>query len=100
MISSIRRCFSRFGQPLVAVRRLTAEKASPKSQEVFDRSARHGGHNYSPIPVALSRGEGIFLWDVDGRRYFDFLSAYSAVNQGHRHPRIVEALLMQVSHAG
>jgi ornithine--oxo-acid transaminase len=53
---------------------------------------RYGAHNYHPLPVVLSRGEGVFLWDVDGKRYFDFLSAYSAVNQGHCHPRIIRAL--------
>jgi ornithine--oxo-acid transaminase len=98
MISVALRNF-RFGQPLASVCRFAgtqaAEKASLKSQDVFDREERYGGHNYKPIPVALSRGEGIFVWDVDGRKYFDFLSAYSAVNQGHRHPRIVEALKIQ-----
>ncbi|MFM7902046.1 MAG: ornithine--oxo-acid transaminase [Bacteroidota bacterium] len=58
---------------------------------------RHGAHNYHPLPVVLTRGEGVFLWDVDGKRYFDFLSAYSAVNQGHCHPRIVGALQEQAS---
>lgn len=58
---------------------------------------RHGAHNYHPLPVVLTKGEGVFLWDVDGKRYFDFLSAYSAVNQGHCHPRIVGALQEQAS---
>lgn len=53
---------------------------------------KFGAHNYHPLPVVLSRGEGVFLWDVEGKRYYDFLSAYSAVNQGHCHPRIVQAL--------
>lgn len=57
--------------------------------------ARYGAQNYHPLPVVLSRGEGVFVWDVEGRRYYDFLSAYSAVNQGHCHPRIVEALTTQ-----
>jgi ornithine--oxo-acid transaminase len=56
---------------------------------------RYGAHNYHPLPVVLAKGEGIYLWDVDGKRYMDFLSAYSAVNQGHCHPRIVEALVEQ-----
>jgi ornithine--oxo-acid transaminase len=56
---------------------------------------RYGAHNYKPVPVVIERGEGIFVWDIDGKRYFDFLSAYSAVNQGHCHPRIVEALVTQ-----
>ena len=56
---------------------------------------RYGAHNYQPLPVVLSRGEGCNVWDVDERRYLDFLSAYSAVNQGHCHPRIVAALTEQ-----
>ena len=55
----------------------------------------YNAHNYHPLPVVLNRGEGVFVWDVDGRRYFDFLSGYSAVNQGHCHPRIVTALVQQ-----
>jgi 4-aminobutyrate aminotransferase-like enzyme len=50
---------------------------------------QYGAHNYHPLPVVLSRGEGVHLWDVDGKQYYDFLSAYSAVNQGHCHPRII-----------
>ena len=56
---------------------------------------KHGAHNYHPLPVVLSRGEGCFVWDVAGKRYYDFLSAYSAVNQGHCHPKIVTALVEQ-----
>lgn len=56
---------------------------------------QYGAHNYHPLPVVLSRGEGVFVWDVEGKRYYDFLSAYSAVNQGHCHPRIVNALKRQ-----
>lgn len=56
---------------------------------------KHGAHNYHPLPVVLERGEGVFVWDVKGKQYFDFLSAYSAVNQGHCHPKIVSALLEQ-----
>lgn len=58
---------------------------------------KYGAHNYHPLPVVLERGEGIFVWDVEGKRYFDFLSAYSAVNQGHCHPRIIKALNEQAS---
>jgi ornithine--oxo-acid transaminase len=58
---------------------------------------QYGAHNYHPLPVVLSKGEGVFLWDVDGKRYFDFLSAYSAVNQGHCHPKIILALTQQAS---
>ena len=56
---------------------------------------RYGAHNYHPLPVVLERGKGVFVWDVEGKRYFDFLSAYSAVNQGHCHPKIVKALCDQ-----
>nr|MCU0382687.1 aminotransferase class III-fold pyridoxal phosphate-dependent enzyme [Cyclobacteriaceae bacterium] len=56
---------------------------------------KYGAHNYHPLPVVLSKGEGVFLWDVEGKRYYDFLSAYSAVNQGHCHPRIIQALTDQ-----
>lgn len=65
------------------------------SQDVFEREKKYGAHNYHPIPVALTRGAGVYVWDVDGRRYFDFLSAYSAVNQGHSHPKIVQAICDQ-----
>jgi ornithine--oxo-acid transaminase len=65
------------------------------SEEVFNREAKYGATNYQPLPVALSRGEGVFVWDVEGNRYYDFLSAYGAVNQGHCHPRIVKALIEQ-----
>ncbi len=65
------------------------------SQEAMALEDRHGAHNYHPLPVVLARGEGVFVWDVEGKRYYDFLSAYSALNQGHCHPRIVSALQQQ-----
>lgn len=65
------------------------------SQLVFDREDKYGAHNYHPLPVALCRGEGVYVWDIEGKRYYDFLSAYSAVNQGHCHPKIVKALCEQ-----
>ena len=65
------------------------------AQEFIDREARYGAHNYHPLPVVLERGEGIYVWDTDGKKYFDFLSAYSAVNQGHCHPKIVKAMTDQ-----
>ena len=65
------------------------------SEQAMDLEARYGAHNYHPLPVVLTRGEGVFLWDPEGRRYFDFLSAYSAVNQGHCHPKIVAAMVEQ-----
>lgn len=68
---------------------------SAKQQKVIDRENAFGAHNYHPLPVVLSRGEGCFLYDTDGKRYYDFLSAYSAVNQGHCHPKILEALVDQ-----
>ena len=64
-------------------------------QEYMDREAKYGAHTYHPLPVVLEKGEGIYVWDVNGKRYFDFLSAYSAVNQGHCHPKIVEAMTEQ-----
>jgi ornithine--oxo-acid transaminase len=65
------------------------------AQQIIDLEEKYGAHNYHPIPVVISRGEGVFVWDVEGKRYYDFLSAYSAVNQGHCHPRIVQALIDQ-----
>lgn len=65
------------------------------NQAFIDVEDKFGAHNYHPLPVVLEKGEGIFMWDVEGKRYFDFLSAYSAVNQGHCHPRIIKALVDQ-----
>ena len=65
------------------------------SKEAIALENKHGAHNYHPLPVVLSKGEGVYLWDVEGKKYYDFLSAYSAVNQGHCHPRIVDALKTQ-----
>ncbi len=64
-------------------------------QDCIERETKYGAHNYHPLPVVLEKGKGIFMWDVDGKRYFDFLSAYSAVNQGHCHPKIVAAMVEQ-----
>ncbi|MCU0458883.1 MAG: ornithine--oxo-acid transaminase [Bacteroidales bacterium] len=66
-----------------------------KSHDYIEREEKYGAHNYHPLPVVLDRGEGPFVWDVEGKRYYDFLSAYSAVNQGHCHPRIIKALTEQ-----
>ncbi|KAH8258673.1 hypothetical protein KR038_003676 [Drosophila bunnanda] len=71
--------------------------AGSLSEAVFARENKYGAHNYHPLPVALTKGEGVFVWDVEGKRYFDYLSAYSAVNQGHCHPKIVKALTEQAS---
>ncbi|MBT0608789.1 ornithine--oxo-acid transaminase [Aequorivita echinoideorum] len=62
------------------------------SQKAIDLENKYGAHNYHPLPVVLNRGEGVYVWDVDGKKYYDFLSAYSAVNQGHCHPKIVGAM--------
>lgn len=68
-----------------------------KSEAVFEREEKFGAHNYHPLPVALCEGRGVHVWDVDGKKYYDFLSAYSAVNQGHCHPDIVRALQTQAN---
>ena len=65
------------------------------SQEAIELENKYGAHNYHPLPVVLSRGEGVYVWDAEGKRYYDFLSAYSAVNQGHCHPKIVDAMVNQ-----
>lgn len=65
------------------------------AQELMELEQRYGAHNYHPVPVVLSRGKGVYVWDVEGKQYYDFLSAYSAVNQGHCHPKIVNALQKQ-----
>jgi ornithine--oxo-acid transaminase len=70
---------------------------TPRSEASIALEEKHGAHNYHPLPVVLERGEGVYVWDVDGKRYFDFLSAYSAVNQGHCHPDIIQALTTQAS---
>lgn len=69
------------------------EKVS--SAEAMALEDQYGAHNYHPLPVVLSKGEGVYVWDIEGKKYYDFLSAYSAVNQGHCHPRIIEALITQ-----
>jgi len=65
------------------------------SQQAIDLENKYGAHNYHPLPVVLNRGEGVYVWDVEGKKYYDFLSAYSAVNQGHSHPKIVNAMVQQ-----
>ena len=81
-----------------------ARKCAPKvksvkteSQKLMDLEEKYGAHNYHPLPVVLHKGKGIYVWDVEGKKYFDFLSSYSAVNQGHCHPRIVKALKDQAN---
>ncbi|MET3537392.1 ornithine--oxo-acid transaminase [Chryseobacterium limigenitum] len=74
---------------------MSTVETAKNSQYFIDLEDKHGAHNYHPLPVVLDRGEGVFVWDVEGKKYYDFLSAYSAVNQGHSHPKIVEALVNQ-----
>ena len=69
--------------------------AKMTSQDYIKREEKYGAHNYHPLPVVLEKGEGVFVWDVEGKKYYDFLSAYSAINQGHCHPKIVKALTDQ-----
>ena len=65
------------------------------SSEAMDLENKYGAHNYAPLPVVIERGEGVYVWDTEGKKYFDFLSAYSALNHGHCHPRLVHALREQ-----
>jgi ornithine--oxo-acid transaminase len=71
---------------------MLSEKQTLSSQDLMNLENRHGAHNYHPLPVVLAKGEGVYVWDAEGKQYFDFLSAYSAINQGHCHPKIVGAL--------
>jgi ornithine--oxo-acid transaminase len=66
-----------------------------RTQELIEKENLYGSHNYSPLPVAMAKGKGVYLWDVEGKKYLDFLSGYSVVNQGHCHPRILAALVEQ-----
>ncbi|MBS1914859.1 MAG: ornithine--oxo-acid transaminase [Bacteroidetes bacterium] len=70
---------------------------SETSRHYLELEEKYGAHNYHPLPVVLNKGEGVFVWDVDGKRYYDFLSGYSAVNQGHCHPKIIATLIEQAS---
>ncbi|MCB0739728.1 MAG: aminotransferase class III-fold pyridoxal phosphate-dependent enzyme, partial [Chitinophagaceae bacterium] len=73
----------------------TIHDLSSATQYFHDLEEQYGAHNYHPLPVVLKKGEGVFLWDVDNKKYFDFLSGYSALNQGHCHPRLVHAMIEQ-----
>src|SRR5688572_27807585 len=70
---------------------------STNSSRYIELEEQYGAHNYHPLPVVLKKAQGVFFWDVDDKRYYDFLSGYSAVNQGHCHPRILNALVEQAS---
>lgn len=74
---------------------MSIAEQTKNSQYFIELEEKHGAHNYHPLPVVLDKGEGVFVWDVEGKKYYDFLSAYSAVNQGHSHPKIVDALVNQ-----
>ena len=72
-------------------------RLSSTSQSIFDKEQLYGAHNYHPLPVALTRGQGVNVWDVEGKKYFDLLAGYSALNQGHCHPKIMAAMVEQAS---
>jgi ornithine--oxo-acid transaminase len=74
---------------------MSAQSTASQSAYFIDLENEYGAHNYHPLPVVLKEGKGVFLWDVEGKRYYDFLSAYSAVNQGHCHPKIIDSLIDQ-----
>ncbi len=74
---------------------MTVATSTSTAQSLIATEERYGSHNYHPLDVVCERGEGVFLWDVEGKRYMDFLASYSAVNQGHNHPRIAQALVAQ-----
>lgn len=78
------------------MKKTVQNKLSKKAQDLVNLEVKYGCLNYAPIPVVLSRGSGVHVWDVDGKKYIDCLSAYSAVNQGHNHPKIKAALLEQL----
>lgn len=99
-LMKISKCISFFRMsPITAKRNIEngakQNETATTSRMVFDREDKYGAHNYHPLPVALSKGQGVYVWDVEGKRYYDFLSAYSAVNQGHGHPKILRALCNQ-----
>lgn len=75
----------------------TMVKEKLNSKQLIELENKHGAHNYHPLPVVLEKGKGVFVWDVEGKKYYDFLSAYSAVNQGHSHPKIINALTEQAN---
>lgn len=100
LASIIRPSFRAMGRALsttAAVRGGATGDITPAEKELMDLEDKHGAHNYHPLPAVLSKGKGTKVWDVNGKEYFDFLSAYSAVNQGHCHPKIIQALVDQAS---
>eukprot|EP00731_Ephydatia_muelleri_P020544 Em0013g271a len=94
-VCSLQRALARNALSARASWLATTTRRAASSVEIIEREKKYGALNYEPIPVALCRGEGVFVYDMEGKRYFDFLSGYSAVNQGHRHPKIIRALKEQ-----
>ena len=94
-VCSLQRALARNALSARASWLATTTRRAASSVEIIEREKKYGALNYGPIPVALCRGEGVFVYDMEGKRYFDFLSGYSAVNQGHRHPKIIRALKEQ-----
>ena len=82
---------------MLSLKQVSKRFFGSNSRAIFEMEKTYGMHNYSPIPVVIEKGSGPYLWDIDGNRYLDFISAYSAVNQGHCHPRILNAMVNQAS---
>ena len=74
---------------------MSAQSTVSQTDYYIDLENQYGAHNYHPLPVVLKEGKGVYVWDVEGKKYYDFLSAYSAVNQGHGHPKIIQSLVEQ-----
>jgi len=91
---ALQRCSTQVRRGFASV---PSTKPRSKTEEFILLEEKYGAHNYHPVPVVLDRGQGVFVWDIEGKRFFDFLSAYSAVNQGHCHPRLLAALHKQAS---
>lgn len=89
--------FSEMNQNFFTTIMSTTMEAKLSSADLMNLENKHGAHNYHPLDVVLSKGDGVYVWDVEGKKYYDFLSAYSAVNQGHCHPKIIGALTEQAS---
>jgi ornithine--oxo-acid transaminase len=91
-INAVSRCRNVNAQSKPVDEFSSSNKIGAKSRQIFERELQYGAHNYHPLPVAIERAQGIYMWDVEGNKYFDFLSAYSAMNQGHCHPRLVATM--------
>lgn len=95
--SALRGAVKNFRNQIETVNGVAYTKRTITTEEVINKDLKYGAHHYHPIPVALTKGEGVHVWDVEGKRYFDFLSGYSAANLGHSHPKVVKALIDQAS---